>query len=276
MTRYKPLLLALVGGSLLWTFHADAEQLQYKVKAGDRWKLKTHLKGYGTMTWDAQGQKRPLPLEITIESTPVCKITSVDADGTFEVTTEYRVDVMKVLIGGKETPVVIPTSHPRITTKADKFGRVVEAQEPLNATSEDVLGVDFNLILSAIPNVFSEKDIRVGDTWEFRQQKNVTIKMTGKLLAIEGDVARVEYTMEIPLQHFAEALRRRLKRQTGQGDLTVRGKDLTGRMISLVNLSNGFPVRSEGVMHMDIEVEAPGQFRLHQVMQLTLQRELVP
>jgi hypothetical protein len=135
--------------------------------------------------------------------------------------------------------------------------------------------VDVDLIFSVVPNVFSEKDVSIGDTWEFTQQKNLPIKMTGKLLAVEGDVARVEYTIEIPLKNFAENLKRRLKQQTGQSNLNVSGKNLTGKMTSVVNLSNGFPMSSEGVMSMDVVVEAPGQFRLHQVIQLAMKRELV-
>jgi len=214
-------------------------------------------------------------VEMTIESTPVQRITSVADDGTFEAMTDYKVDVMKVLVGGKDTPPAVSSSHQPITTKVDRFGRVLESQGIKDSSLGDGTGVGFDLIFSVMPNVFSEKDLNVGDTWEFTQQKNLPIKMTGKLLAVEGDVARVEYTIEIPLKNFAENLKQRLKRQTGLSNVNVSGKNLTGKMTSVVNLSDGFPIASEGVMNMDVVVEAPGQFRFHQAMQLTMKRELV-
>ena len=275
MMRFKPLALAILGGSLLFVSHASAVQLQYKVKAGDSWKLKTSMKGSGTMDFDVKGQKQSLPVEMTIESTPVQRITSVAEDGTFEAAMDYKVDVLKVLVGEKETPPPVSSSNQPIMTRADRFGRVLESQWMTDSSFNNSTGVDFDLIFSVVPNVFSDKDVNVGDTWEFNQQKNLPIKMTGKLLAVESDVARVEYTIEIPLKNFAENLKRRLKQQTGQSNVNVSGKNLIGKMTSVVNLSNGFPISSEGVMNMDVIVEVPGQFHLHQVIQLTMKRELV-
>ncbi|MCS6859748.1 MAG: hypothetical protein NZT92_05445, partial [Abditibacteriales bacterium] len=267
MIRRERLAFVVLLCNLLFTSHAFAVRLQYNVKKDDVWKLKTTMKGTGTADLEAGGQKQSLPMEMDFESVTTQKVTAVEADGTFESTVDYKSEKMKVTIGGFEPPIP-PASTPKpITMKMNKFGKVLEIKGLDNAGGAG--GPDFNRLFSAMPNVFPDKDLNVGDTWDIESPKEFPLKGKGKLLTVESGIAKVEYTVEIGLDALAG-----LFKFPGAENIKVSGK-ITGKTTTLINLANGMPTGGEGTMDMDITIEVPDQANIRQVIKMTLKMETV-
>ncbi len=267
MIRCKQLAFVVLFSSLLFASNAFAVRLQYNVKKDDVWKIKTTMKGTGTVDVDAGGQKQSLPMEMNVESISTQKVTAVEADGTFEYTVDYKSEKMKITVGGFEPPVPQTTASKPVTLKMNKFGKMLEIKGLENAGGAG--GVDVNRLISAIPNAFPDKDLNVGDTWEVEQRKEFPIKMTGKLLAVENGVAKVEYTVEMPMDALTG-----LVKVPGADNFKIGGK-VTGKTTVLINVSNGVPTGGEGTMDMDMTIEIPGQANIRQVIKMTLKMESV-
>jgi hypothetical protein len=268
MIRCKQLTFVVLFSSLFFASNAFAVRLQYNVKKDDVWKIKTTLKGTGTAEFDAGGQKQSLPMEMNIESVTIQKVTAVEADGTFESTVDYKSEKMKITVGGFEPPVPpTPASKP-VTMKMNKFGKVLEIKGLESASG--VGGVDVNRLMSVAPNAFPDKDLNVGDTWEVEQRKEFPIKMTGKLLAVENGVAKVEYTVQMLMESIAG-----LVKVPGAENIKFGGKGVTGKTTVLINVSDGVPTGGDGTMDMDMTIEIPGQANIRQVMKMTMKMESV-
>jgi hypothetical protein len=272
MLRCKSLAFSVWFCSWLLASRAFAVRLEYKVKVSDSWKLKTSMKGSGTADIDVMGQQQSLPVEMEIVSTSSQKVTAVTADGTFETAADYKLDTMKAMIAGMELPIPMPPEGKPITSKITKLGKVVEIKG-LDSGAQGGPGIDFNRIFGALPTAFPDKDLNVGDAWQVESQKDAPLsyKMKGKLLSVENGVAKVEYKIEMPI----EAIRQFVKQQAGQVDIKLGGKGMSGTMTTLVNLSNGTPAGGDGTMEIDMEMEVAGQFKMHQVMKMTMKIELV-
>jgi hypothetical protein len=257
---------------------AGAVTLRCQYKVGDERKYDSTLAAEGTLAFNGPLGNQALPFNVGGNQQTRLKVTEAAADGTFWVESRTLKSTISLkgaadmaggdpdAGGGVAGGGALEMPKLAIRSRMDTGGNVLESEVVKDDKAKDDkankdlpvdLDLDQVLNLSQLSG-FPAGDLAVGGTWDkeltvkTKDGKVLKGKVTSKLVAVNGDEARIESHYETPIPPTEGVMKLGM-------DLPIKleGK-VVGNSTVYFSLGRGIELRSEGSAQVDLKLTLVG------------------